>query len=126
MQCAKPECRCYALTDDECCYFHTTRPEVVERRKRAQRRGGSKNKLPTDDIQEFIKLRARGLSFDKISKQINVSKPTLIRWSRKFSAEIAAQKVQLDKERQQRYETWVAAMIEERARQVKEIMEGRS
>ncbi|WJI10458.1 hypothetical protein FGU46_10340 [Methanobacterium sp. CWC-01] len=38
---------------------------------------------------EFIELRAKGLSFDKISKKIKVSKPTLIEWANEFDLEIA-------------------------------------
>jgi hypothetical protein len=38
--------------------------------------------------QKFIELRAKGLSFDKIAKELNVSKPTLIEWRRDFSREI--------------------------------------
>lgn len=34
-----------------------------------------------EDKQQFIELRAKGYSFAKIAKQINVSKPTLISWS---------------------------------------------
>lgn len=39
--------------------------------------------------EKFIDLRARGLSFDKISKEIGVSKPTLIKWSQEYSSEVA-------------------------------------
>jgi hypothetical protein len=38
--------------------------------------------------QKFMELRATGLSFDKISKEINVSKPTLISWSKELELEI--------------------------------------
>lgn len=38
--------------------------------------------------QQFIELRAQGLSFVKISDKINVSKPTLIKWSKEFDDEI--------------------------------------
>lgn len=38
--------------------------------------------------EEFIRLRAEGYSFAKISQQINVSKPTLIKWSRQYAKEI--------------------------------------
>lgn len=34
-----------------------------------------------EDKQQFIDLRAKGYSYAKIAKQINVSKPTLIQWS---------------------------------------------
>jgi hypothetical protein len=37
---------------------------------------------------QFVELRARGLSYDKISKKINVSKPTLIKLGRELADEI--------------------------------------
>jgi len=40
------------------------------------------------DKQKFIELRAEGLSYDKISKEISVSKPTLMKWEKEFSQEI--------------------------------------
>ena len=41
-----------------------------------------------ETIAQFIHLRASGLSYDKIAAQLNVSKPTLIQWSRKYQFEI--------------------------------------
>jgi DNA-binding XRE family transcriptional regulator len=44
------------------------------------------------DIQsreKFIELRALGLSFEKIAQEIGVSKPTLIKWNRECSKEVA-------------------------------------
>ncbi len=38
---------------------------------------------------KFIELRAKGLSFDKISAELNISKPTLLQWNAEFSREIA-------------------------------------
>jgi len=38
--------------------------------------------------EEFIKLRAEGNSYDSISRQINISKPTLISWSKKFKIDL--------------------------------------
>ena len=38
--------------------------------------------------EKFILLRGEGLSFDKIAKMINVSKPTLIEWQKEFMNEI--------------------------------------
>lgn len=43
----------------------------------------------TETKQQFIELRAKGLSFDKIAKEMNKSKQTLIDWSRELSGEIA-------------------------------------
>lgn len=37
---------------------------------------------------KFIELRAKGLSFDKISKDLNVTKATLVQWSRGYEVEI--------------------------------------
>ena len=41
-----------------------------------------------EDKEKFIHLRAKGLSFDKIAKQIKISKPTLLKWSEEFEKEI--------------------------------------
>ena len=38
--------------------------------------------------QQFIELRAKGRSFDKISNELNVSKQTLINWQSEFVEEI--------------------------------------
>lgn len=37
---------------------------------------------------KFIDLRTEGLSFQKISEQINVSKPTLMVWEKEFNSDI--------------------------------------
>lgn len=42
----------------------------------------------TDKQQGFIELRAKGNSFDTIAKQLEVSKGTLINWSRDLEDEI--------------------------------------
>lgn len=44
----------------------------------------------TDKQQKFIILRADGISFDKISDDLKVSKPTLIQWSKLFQDDIRA------------------------------------
>lgn len=38
--------------------------------------------------EKFIELRVKGLSFDRIAKELRVSKPTLITWSKEFQTEI--------------------------------------
>jgi len=38
--------------------------------------------------EKFIELRAECLSFDKIAKKINVSKPTLIKWNKELRDQI--------------------------------------
>jgi hypothetical protein len=39
--------------------------------------------------EKFIQLRAQGLSFDKISKEMGISKPTLIKWNQEYSKEVS-------------------------------------
>lgn len=41
-----------------------------------------------DKQKKFLLLRADGLSFDKIAKELQVSKPTLIQWSRIYQDDI--------------------------------------
>lgn len=41
--------------------------------------------------EKFVELRARGWSFDRISKELKVSKQTLIHWSRDLALEISNQ-----------------------------------
>lgn len=42
----------------------------------------------TKQQMEFITLRADGLSFDKIAKQLKITKATLIQWSKLFEDKI--------------------------------------
>lgn len=42
----------------------------------------------TDKKKEFIELRAKDWSFQRISEEIGVSKPTLIKWDKEFRYEI--------------------------------------
>lgn len=35
-----------------------------------------------DEKQQFIELRAKGYSFQKISDELRISKPTLIEWAK--------------------------------------------
>lgn len=39
--------------------------------------------------QQFIELRAKGNSYDKIADTLKVSKPTLITWSKELTAELS-------------------------------------
>ena len=41
-----------------------------------------------DKIEMFIEMRARGNSFDRIAKTINVSKSTLIAWSKQYKLDL--------------------------------------
>src|SRR5690242_18322108 len=42
----------------------------------------------TKTQRKFIQLRSEGLSFARISEQLRVSKPTLLKWNRWFEEEI--------------------------------------
>jgi len=44
--------------------------------------------VDTETNEKFIELRAAGLSFDRIAKELNISKPTAIKMSRKLRAQI--------------------------------------
>ena len=39
--------------------------------------------------EQFIELRANNLSYDKIAKQLKISKPTLIKWAKQFETDIS-------------------------------------
>ena len=41
-----------------------------------------------EEKQRFIQLRGKGLSFDRIAEELSISKPTLIKWSGEFMAEV--------------------------------------
>ena len=42
---------------------------------------------------KFVQLRAEGLSLDKISKELNTSKPTLIKWQKELEKQISEAKL---------------------------------
>jgi hypothetical protein len=60
---------------------------------------------PTETQQRFVFLRAQGRSFARIGEELDVSKPTLINWSRKFQFEIQNQRAILAESLQ---EKWLA------------------
>lgn len=41
------------------------------------------------DKEKFIELRSNGLSYDKISQELAISKPTLIKWGQEYHKEIS-------------------------------------
>ena len=74
-----------------------------------------------ETIARFIFLRSQGWSFNRITVELNVSKPTLIKWSRQHQFEIAnlrATETEALAERvfRQRHERWEAL-----ARQLKRL-----
>ena len=42
----------------------------------------------TEEVEKFIELRAKGLSFDKIAEQTGTSKPTLLKWNETYMEHI--------------------------------------
>lgn len=57
----------------------------------------------TKTKEQFIQLRAEGKSFQSISEEIGVSKPTLIEWSKDFAIQIANYKAIEMEALQERY-----------------------
>ena len=62
--------------------------------------------------EKFIEMRAQGISFTKISKEINVSKPILIEWNREFEKEIAHRQFLATEELLERYDLMRMARLE--------------
>jgi len=58
-----------------------------------------------DERQQFIELRAMGYSFQKLSDELGISKPTLIEWSKNsdISRDIQNQRTLLVDDLQERY-----------------------
>lgn len=58
-----------------------------------------------DERQQFIELRAKGYSFQKLSDELGISKPTLIEWSKNsdISRDIQNQRTLLVDYLQERY-----------------------
>ena len=52
---------------------------------------------------QFIDLRAQGMSYDKIARELEVSKQTLINWSKEYEIEIANLKAIEMESLQERY-----------------------
>lgn len=75
--------------------------------------------------QKFIELRAGGFSFDKIAKELNISKPTLLKWSQEYDKEIAnliyfqteATLAQFQLEKRARIET-MAALLDKASKEL--------
>jgi len=76
----------------------------------------------------FIELRAQGLSFDKISKELQVSKQTLIDWSKNLQEEIRNLKAIELEALQEKYFLTQAKRLElfgERLKAIKEELDKR-
>ncbi|MCF6409007.1 helix-turn-helix domain-containing protein [Pseudalkalibacillus salsuginis] len=73
--------------------------------------------------QKFIELRAAGISFDKIAKQLNVAKSTLIDWSKEFEYEVANLKTMEMEALQEQYFIAKKNRIETIGEQTKKLQE---
>lgn len=74
-----------------------------------------------DTRQQFIQMRAKGISFDKISKELKVAKATLIVWSKEYQTEIGNLKaIEMEALQEQFYLTKTSRM-EILGRQVERI-----
>ncbi len=58
-----------------------------------------------DERQQFIELRAKGYSFQKISDELEISKPTLMEWSKDYNTnrDIQNQRTLVVDDLQERY-----------------------
>ncbi|MFW9874898.1 MAG: hypothetical protein ACFFG0_17465 [Candidatus Thorarchaeota archaeon] len=64
------------------------------------------------DKEKFIELRARGLSFAKISEEIGVSKPVLIKWNNELKKELQNRKFFVAEELLEKYHLMKVHRIE--------------
>lgn len=71
---------------------------------------------------KFIELRAKGISFSKISESLKVSKKTLIEWSRELEREITNLKAIEMEELQEMYYVQKQKRIELFGSQLEQIM----
>lgn len=44
--------------------------------------------IEKEKVEQFIVLRGKGLSFDKIAQELEVSKPTLLKWQSQYRREV--------------------------------------
>ena len=77
------------------------------------------NKTPTQT--KFILLRSDGLSFDKIAKELKVSKVTLIQWSKLFEDDIKELQFLVMVEIKKQYSNTVAKRYETLLQQLDKI-----
>lgn len=79
--------------------------------------------------QRFVELRAQGFSYDKISKELKVSKQTLINWSNELELDIANLKaIELEALQEQYYLTKAERikLFGERLKAIKQELDKRS
>ena len=58
MKCKHPGCGSYAMKNDDKCYFHSEKPEIIKRRQEDRKRGGRRTKTQkNDDIKTLEDIR---------------------------------------------------------------------
>jgi hypothetical protein len=50
VKCKKPGCKANALKDDDFCFFHSQKPNIIAKRVLAQSRGGRKTQIHRDPV----------------------------------------------------------------------------
>ena len=60
MKCEHTGCNAHAMKDDQHCYFHSQKPEIIKKREEARKRGGQRGKLAVEDdvetVEDVLKL----------------------------------------------------------------------
>lgn len=77
----------------------------------------------------FVSLRAKGLSFDRIAKELEISKQTLITWSKELATEIEERKaIELENLREIFGMTWAQRVmfLGDKLKAIKSELEKRS
>jgi len=64
---------------------------------------GGDNMKTIAEKNEFIELRSKGLSYNKIAEKMKVSKPTLLKWGQEFKRHIRNREVLNQEELHQKY-----------------------
>ena len=77
----------------------------------------------TEQKEKFIELRAKSLSFKKIADKLDISKPTLIGWSKELNQQIANLKAMELEILQQKYYMQKKQKIELYGKQLEKIKE---
>ena len=72
----------------------------------------------------FIKLRAQGYTFRAIQKEINVSRPTLIKWSRWFEKQIDREYRKLERARDKEWRDKINREWDQKEAYIRKLLKG--
>jgi transposase len=79
--------------------------------------------MKNEQKRKFLELRAKGNSYDKIARELQVSKQTLINWSKELATDLANLKAIEMEALREEYLMTAQARIELFGKQLKAIME---